>query len=120
VGEPEGGEVALNSPGIISDTGGVGAIVEVDTGEAVGELESAVALSPPEAVEPSGNVGSISKISSVELSAIPNVESGLDAFPVLPGTKLVPGLSICCICFSTPSFLPPPPSSSLPLPKTIE
>jgi len=119
VGEPEGGEVALNSPGIISDTGGVGAIVEVDTGEAVGELESAVALSPPEAVEPSGNVGS-TKISSVELSAIPNVESGLDAFPVLPGTKLVPGLSICCCsCFSTPSFLPPPPSS-LPLPKTIE
>ena len=98
--------MGLNSVGIFSDKVESDVVAGVDPGEAVGEVESAVVLG---GFEPSGNVGSKSKISSVELSAIPNVESAPETFPVLTGTKFVPGLSICCIfCVSTPSFFSPP------------
>ena len=98
--------MGLNSVGIFSDKVESDVVAGVDPGEAVGEVESAVVLG---GFEPSGNVGSKSKISSVELSAIPNVESALETLPVLIGTKFVPGLSICCIfCVSTSFFLSPP------------
>ena len=96
VGGSEGGEVVLNPVGLFSDTEGVGTSDEVVIGDEVGEdvSEVAVTISPPEST---GNVGSKSKRSSVEFPVMPKVVSGLDTFPDLPGTKLLPGLSICCM-----------------------